>query len=112
MEFAYSDRVQRLQARLLAFMDEHIHPNEATFIAQLAGAADRWQLVPVVQDLKQVAKREGLWNLFLAHSSRGAGLTNLEYAPLAEILQSPVQDGETQSYYSGSDESYRVGAML
>ncbi len=86
MEFAFSDKVKQLQGRLLAFMDEHIHPNERIYAAQLAGAADRWQPVPVGQELKQVAKREGLWNLFLAHSSRGAGLTNLEYAPLAEIM--------------------------
>ena len=86
MEFAFSDKVQRLQARLLAFMEEHVHPNEAPYDAQLAGAADRWQPVPVVQELKEAAKRDGLWNLFLAHSSRGAGLTNLEYAPLAEIM--------------------------
>ena len=73
MEFAFSDKVQRLQARLLAFMDEHVHPNERTYADQLAGAADRWQPVPVVQELKGAAKREGLWNLFLAHSGRGAG---------------------------------------
>ncbi len=86
MQFAFSDKVQELRARLLAFMEEHIHPNEALFTQQLAAATDRWQPVPILQALKPVARREKLWNLFLAHSSRGAGLTNLEYAPLAEIM--------------------------
>ena len=86
MEFAFSDKVQELRARLLAFMDEHVHPAEAVYAAQLATASDRWQPIPILQELKQSARREKLWNLFLAHSSRGAGLTNLEYAPLAEIM--------------------------
>ena len=86
MEFEFSEKVQDLRARVQAFMDEHVYPNEATYNEQLAGAADRWQPVPVVQALKQKAKDEGLWNLFLAHSKRGAGLTNLEYAPLSEIM--------------------------
>ncbi len=86
MEFEFSDKVQALRARVQAFMDEHVYPNEATYTAQLAGAADRWQPVPIVEELKQQAKAEGLWNLFLAHSKRGSGLTNLEYAPLSEIM--------------------------
>jgi acyl-CoA dehydrogenase len=67
-------------------MDEHVYPNEATYNEQLANAPDRWQPVPIVEVLKQRAKAEGLWNLFLAHSKRGFGLTNLEYAPLSEIM--------------------------
>ena len=86
MEFEYSEKVQDLRARVAAFMDEHVHPNEATYDAQLGGATDRWQPVPIVQGLKREARKAGLWNLFLAHSKRGAGLTNLEYAPLAEIM--------------------------
>ena len=86
MDFTFSDRVRALQSRLQAFMDEHVYPNEPTHAAQLAAAADRWQPVPIVEELKRRAKAEGLWNLFLAHSSKGAGLTNLEYAPLAEIM--------------------------
>ena len=86
MEFEFSEKVQDLRARVQAFMDEHVYPNEATYNEQLAGATDRWQPVPVVQALKQKAKDEGLWNLFLAHSKRGYGLTNLEYAPLSEIM--------------------------
>ena len=85
MDFGHSAKVQDLQRRLLSFMEAHIHPNEATYVAQHAGH-DRWQPVPVVEDLKAVARRADLWNLFLPHSTRGAGLTNLEYAPLAEIM--------------------------
>ena len=86
MEFEFSEKVQALRSRLQAFMDEHVYPNEKTYSAQLAGAADRWQPVPVVEELKRVAKAEGLWNMFLAHSKRGFGLSNLEYAPLSEIM--------------------------
>ena len=86
MEFEFSEKVQGLRARVQAFMDAHITPNEAIFAAQLAAAADRWQAVPIVEELKKVAKSEGLWNLFLAHSKRGFGLSNLEYAPLSEIM--------------------------
>ncbi len=86
MDFAFSDKVEALRGRVQAFMDAHVHPNEDTYTRQQAAAADRWQPVPVVEDLKARAKAEGLWNLFLAHSKRGFGLTNLEYAPLAEVM--------------------------
>ena len=86
MHFEHSAKVEELRRRLLDFMDAHIHPNEATYQAQQAAASDRWQPVPIVEELKPTARRAGLWNLFLPHSERGAGLTNLEYAPLAEIM--------------------------
>ena len=86
MEFEHSAKVQELRRRLQAFMDTHIYPNEATYLAQHAGHQDRWQPVPVVEELKAVARGADLWNLFLPHSERGAGLTNLEYAPLSEIM--------------------------
>lgn len=86
MDFAYSEKVEALRARLLAFMDEHIYPNEAVYEAQQAAMTDRWQPVPIVDALKPKAREAGLWNLFLPHSDRGAGLTNAEYAPLAEIM--------------------------
>ena len=85
MEFAYSEKVQKLQARLSAFMEQHIYPNEGTFQAQVA-EGDRWQPTRIVEDLKKVARKEGLWNLFLPDSQLGAGLNNLEYAPLCEIM--------------------------
>jgi acyl-CoA dehydrogenase len=86
MDFAYSEKVNELRRRVQAFMDEHVYPNEATYQEQLDTAADRWQPVPIVEDLKPKARAAGLWNLFLPHSKHGAGLTNLEYAPLAEIM--------------------------
>jgi acyl-CoA dehydrogenase len=85
MDFEFSAKVKALQARLTAFMDEHIYPNEARFHAEIA-AGDRWQPTQVVEELKDKAKAAGLWNLFLPESERGAGLTNLEYAPLCEIM--------------------------
>ena len=86
MDFAYSERVKDLQARLQAFMDEHIYPNEATYNREHATSPDRWRPVPIVEELKRKAREAGLWNLFLPESEHGAGLTNLEYAPLSEIM--------------------------
>ncbi len=85
MDFEYSPKVKGLQARLTAFMDEHIYPNEARFHAEIA-EGDRWQPTAIVEELKAKAQEVGLWNLFLPESERGAGLTNLEYAPLCEIM--------------------------
>jgi acyl-CoA dehydrogenase len=85
MEFVYSDKVKKLQARLLAFMDEHIYPNEKKYREQV-DEGDRWQPTQIVEELKERARAEGLWNLFLPESEYGAGLTNLEYAPLCEIM--------------------------
>jgi acyl-CoA dehydrogenase len=85
MDFSFSPKVRELQARVSGFMDEHIYPNEARFRDEIA-AGDRWQPTKVVEELKAKAKAAGLWNLFLPESERGAGLTNLEYAPLCEIM--------------------------
>ena len=85
MNFDESDTVKALKARLAAFMDAHVYPNEARFDAEVA-AGDRWQPTALVEELKALAKRESLWNLFLPDSARGGGLTNLEYAPLCEIM--------------------------
>ena len=83
--FETSARANDLRLRLSAFMDESIYPNETVYTEQgLTG--DRWQPRPIVEDLKAKAKRAGLWNLFLPESERGAGLTNLEYARLCEIM--------------------------
>jgi acyl-CoA dehydrogenase len=86
MDFAYTEKVEAYRSRVQAFMDAHVHPNEPTHREQQAAMQDRWQLPPIVDELKQMAKAEGLWNLFLPHSRYGAGLSNLEYAPLAEIM--------------------------
>jgi acyl-CoA dehydrogenase len=85
MDFEYSQKVKDLQARLNAFMDQHIYPNEKKFFEQVA-EGDRWQPTAIIEEMKAKAKEAGLWNLFLPESSRGAGLTNLEYAPLCEIM--------------------------
>jgi acyl-CoA dehydrogenase len=85
MHFEYSARVKELQKRLSDFMDEHIYPNEVRYHEHVQGPG-RWQPVPVIDELKPKARAAGLWNLFLPDSEHGAGLTNLEYAPLCEIM--------------------------
>ena len=85
MDFAYSPKVQALRERVNTFMDTHVYPAEAIFEQQVA-EGDRWQPTAIMEDLKHKAKAEGLWNLFLPESQAGAGLSNLEYAPLAEIM--------------------------
>jgi acyl-CoA dehydrogenase len=82
--FTASPRVAGLRDQLLAFMDEHVYPNEATWQGQIA--ADRWRPPPLVEALKAKAKGQGLWNLFLPDAEQGGGLSNLEYAPLCEIM--------------------------
>ena len=84
MDFQHSQRVQELQQRLTAFMEEHVYPNEHVFNEQVQ--AERWKSPPVLEELKQKARAEGLWNLFMPDHEYGPGLTNLEYAPLAEIM--------------------------
>jgi acyl-CoA dehydrogenase len=99
MHFEYSEKVKYLQKKLNAFMDEHIYPNEQLFAAQIEENTQngrRWSPVQIVEDLKPKARTEGLWNLFLPHESDpegkySGGLTNLEYAPLCEIMgRSPM----------------------
>ena len=87
MDFSYTEKVEKLRARLLAFMDEHVYPNEKTYEEQLNAQADRWSAwPPILGELKAKARKADLWNLFLPESDLGAGLTNLEYAPLCEIM--------------------------
>jgi acyl-CoA dehydrogenase len=85
MDFQLSPKVAELQKRVTAFMDEHIYPSEAKYQAHCDGP-DRWQPVPIIEELKPKARAAGLWNLFLPASEHGAGLTNLEYAPLCEMM--------------------------
>jgi acyl-CoA dehydrogenase len=85
MDFGYSARVEELRAELLDFMDRHVYPAEAVHHEQVASQGDRHRTPPVMEELKTEARRRGLWNLFLPDARWGAGLTNLEYAPLAEI---------------------------
>lgn len=89
MDFGYSPRTQELQARLQRFMDTHIHPHEARYFAEIEAntqAGKRWTPLQLIEDLKPLAREQGLWNLFLPDSELGAGLSNQDYAPLAEIM--------------------------
>jgi acyl-CoA dehydrogenase len=89
MDFSYSPRTQELQQRLTAFMAEHVYPAEARYWQEIeahTAAGRRWTPLPVIEELKPKARAAGLWNLFLPESEYGAGLTNQEYAPLAEIM--------------------------
>jgi len=82
--FQVSPRAREIYARLRDFMEEHVYPNERAFHEQIE-EGDRWQPVPLMEELKARARAEGLWNLFLPESEYGAGLSNLEYAPMAEL---------------------------
>ena len=84
MTFEFSEKTKELQKRLQLFMDEHIYPNEHRFDEEVE--RDRWKPTKVIEELKPKARAAGLWNLFLPDASGGAGLTNLEYAPLCEIM--------------------------
>ena len=90
MNFDYTDKVKQMQAKLLAFMDQHIYPNEARFFAEIAqnrAKGNAWIPTQVIEELKPLARKAGLWNLFIPHSKRAPeGLSNLEYAPLCEIM--------------------------
>jgi acyl-CoA dehydrogenase len=84
MNFDYTEKVKTLLTRLRAFMDEHIYPNEKRFYQEIEN--DRWTPTRVIEELKPKARAAGLWNLFLPDDENGAGLTNLEYAPLCEVM--------------------------
>ncbi len=86
MDFEYSAKTRDLLVRLSAFMDEHIRPNEKRYHDAIGEGGDRWQPPALMEELKAKARAQGLWNLFLPESERGAGLTNLEYAPLCELM--------------------------
>jgi acyl-CoA dehydrogenase len=91
LEFAFSDQQQALQARLEAFMDEHVYTNEGLYYQQVDEGGSRWQHPAIMEELKARAREAGLWNLFLPDSEFGAGLSNLDYAPLAEVMgRSPI----------------------
>src|SRR5436305_3589135 len=91
MDFEPSDKVKRLSAQVRELMEREVYPAEAVFERQLNKAPSRWQIPPVMEELKAKARAAGLWNLFLPESELGAGLTKLEYGPLCEIMgRSPV----------------------
>lgn len=87
MNFSYSEKVMELQHKLNQFMEEYVYPNEEVYEQHLNAQGDRWSAIPpIMGELTAKARAEGLWNLFLPESEYGAGLTNLEYAPLCEIM--------------------------
>jgi acyl-CoA dehydrogenase len=91
MEFEYSKKTKMYMEQLHDFMNKHIVPNEQVFHDQLNSGPTRWQVPPIMEELKAKARERGLWNLFLPESERGAGLSNLEYAPLCEVMgRSPI----------------------
>ena len=85
MDFAFSPKVEELRGRLLEFMDSHVYPAEQVYAEQVTAAGNPYAHPPVIEELKAAARSRGLWNLFLSDQKWGAGLTNLEYAPLAEV---------------------------
>jgi acyl-CoA dehydrogenase len=84
MNFAFNEKTKELQRRLQTFMEEHVYPNEQRFYEEVE--RDRWKPTRIIEELKVRARAAGLWNLFLPNDENGAGLTNLEYAPLCEIM--------------------------
>jgi acyl-CoA dehydrogenase len=91
MDFEYSKRTKEYMEQLTDFMGKHIYPNEQTYVDQLNAGPTRWQVPPILEELKAKARERGLWNLFLPESELGAGLTNLEYASLCEVMgRSPI----------------------
>lgn len=92
MDFSYSQKTIELQKKLTAFMEEFVYPNEKNYEEQVNAMTDRWAKAPeIIEQLKEKAREQGLWNLFLPESEYGAGLTNQEYAPLCEIMgRSPI----------------------
>jgi acyl-CoA dehydrogenase len=86
MDFDYNQKTKDYLARLTAFMDEHVYPNEHLYHQQIDEAPSRWQVPPIMEQLKEKARAVGLWNLFMPNTHYGVGLTNVEYAPLCEIM--------------------------
>ena len=86
MDFEYNDRTKELVGRVQDFMDRYVYPNEEVYYEQLEDGDNRWKVIPILEELKEKAREEGLWNLFLPESELGGGLTNLEYAPVCEVM--------------------------
>ena len=96
MIFEMTEKAKSLHTRVQEFVEKNVIPNESVYAEQVA-EGDRWQAVPIMEELKKKAKAEGLWNLFLPESQHGAGLTNLEYAPIAEIMGKYPISSETMN---------------
>jgi acyl-CoA dehydrogenase len=120
MDFEHSQRTKELLERLTRFQEQEVAPREEPYHRELLARSDPWVVLPAVQELKAIAKREGLWNLFLPDPERGAGLSNVEYAPLAERMGRSLITAEVCNcnapdtgnmevlWHFGSDEQKRV----
>ena len=86
MDFEFNDRTKELVGRVQDFMDRYVYPNEEVYYEQLDEGDNRWKVISILEELKEKAREEGLWNLFLPESELGGGLTNLEYAPVCEVM--------------------------
>ena len=122
MDFGYSDRVMELKAELETFMAAHIYPNEYLAESQIA-EGDRWQPQPIIEELKTKAKAAGLWNLFLPDPELGAGLSNVEYATLCEVMgRSPIapevfncsapDTGNMETFWKYGDETQKAAWLV
>lgn len=106
-----SERVPALEAQLLDFMQAHIYPNEPRIYRESEDIGP-WGVQPVVEELKAIAKSQGLWNLFLPESGKGAGLKNIEYAPLCKIMgRSHLAPGGVQLFGSGYGQYGGAGTL-
>ena len=112
MDFALTPRGAEYRDRLLAFMDEHIYPNEAAYHEAMAASGDAHFHPPLIEDLKQRARDAGLWNMFHPHAEGGPGLTNAEYAPLAEILGRSIFASEVCNCSAPDTGNMEVLAMF
>jgi acyl-CoA dehydrogenase len=112
VDFEYSPLTADLAERLHAFMDEHVYPAEAVYDAQVEAAANPHEQPQVMRDLQKVARAEGLWNLFMTHGGLGAGLTNLEYAPLAEIVGRSIIGNEAINCSAPDTGNMEILAMF
>ena len=109
MNFEFSEKTKELQRRLQAFMDEHIYLNERRFAEEIE--RERWKPTRVIEELKPKARAAGLWNLFLPNDESGAGLTNLEYAPLSSFGKNRFHNPAARAFGFSSSMT-RVGFHL
>lgn len=112
MDFAYSTRTRELLGRLGQFMDEYVYPAERVYDEQIAAADNPHEQPPIMRELQAEARRQGLWNLFMTHDGLGAGLTNLEYAPLAEMVGRSIIGNETINCSAPDTGNMEILAMF
>ncbi|MGI5217940.1 acyl-CoA dehydrogenase family protein [Nocardia sp. CA-290969] len=112
MDFSYSTRTRELLVRLEQFMEQYVYPAERIYDEQIAAADNPHEQPPVMRELQAEARRQGLWNLFMTHDGLGAGLTNLEYAPLAELVGRSIIGNETINCSAPDTGNMEILAMF